>query len=122
MTDKLPRESHVKQLLVDSTLCFSFDRPVTDNCPILVLKKMYKIEKILPVASSCTLLISTEMVISFQSCTFFSFFSFHFFIQKGFRRKTCLKIDKTKILMTNGSLMKVKSIAECSPWSILQYF
>ena len=24
------------------------------------------------------------------------------------------KIDKTKILMTNGSLMKVKSIAECS--------
>ena len=32
------------------------------------------------------------------------------------------KIDKTKILMTNCSLMKVKSIAECSPWSILQYF
>ena len=24
--------------------------------------------------------------------------------------------------MTNGSLIKVKSIAECSPWSILQYF
>ena len=43
--------------------------------------------------------------------------------------KTCLKrplkIDKTKILMTNGSLMKVESIVECSkgsPWSILQYF
>ena len=33
------------------------------------------------------------------------------------------KIDKTKFLMTNGSLMlKVESIAECSPWSILQYF
>ena len=32
------------------------------------------------------------------------------------------KIDKTKILMTNGGLMKVESIAECSPWSILQYF
>ena len=32
------------------------------------------------------------------------------------------KIHKSKILMTNGSLMKVKSIAECSPWSILQYF
>ena len=31
------------------------------------------------------------------------------------------KIDKTKILMTNGSLMKVESIAECSHWSILQY-
>ena len=29
----------MKQLLVDSMLCFSFDRPVTDNCPILVLKK-----------------------------------------------------------------------------------
>ena len=26
------------------------------------------------------------------------------------------------ILMTNGSLMKVESIAECSLWSILQYF
>ena len=26
-----------------------------------------------------------------------------------------LKIDKTKILMTNGNLMKVESIAECSP-------
>ena len=24
--------------------------------------------------------------------------------------------------MTNGSLMKVESIAECSPWSILQWF
>ena len=32
------------------------------------------------------------------------------------------KIDKIKVLMTNGSLMKVKSIAECSPWSILQHF
>ena len=32
------------------------------------------------------------------------------------------KIDKTKILKTNGSLMKVESIAECSPWSILQNF
>ena len=29
------------------------------------------------------------------------------------------KIDKTKLLKTNGSLMKVESIAECS---ILQYF
>ena len=44
-TDELTRENHMKQLLVDSMLCFSFDRPVTDNCPILVLKKMYKIEK-----------------------------------------------------------------------------
>ena len=24
--------------------------------------------------------------------------------------------------MTNGSLLKVKGIAECSPWNILQYF
>ena len=29
----------MKQLLVDSMHCFSFDMPVTDNCPILVLKK-----------------------------------------------------------------------------------
>ena len=26
-----------------------------------------------------------------------------------------LKIDKTKVLMENGSLMKVESFAECSP-------
>ena len=32
------------------------------------------------------------------------------------------KIDKANILMVNGSLMKVESIAECSPRSILQYF
>ena len=31
------------------------------------------------------------------------------------------KIDKTKVLMANGSLMKVESIAECTPWSILQH-
>ena len=36
--------------------------------------------------------------------------------------KRPLKIDITKILMTNGSLMQVKSIAECSPWSILHTF
>ena len=33
--------------------------------------------------------------------------------------KTCVKLplkkDKTKILMTNGSLMKVENIVECSP-------
>ena len=37
--------------------------------------------------------------------------------------KTCLKqplkTDKTKILMTNGSLIQVESIAECSPWPAL---
>ena len=32
------------------------------------------------------------------------------------------KIDKKKVFMANGSLTKVESIAECSPWSILQYF
>ena len=32
------------------------------------------------------------------------------------------KKDKTKILVVNGSLMEVESIAECSPWGILQYF
>ena len=32
------------------------------------------------------------------------------------------KIDKTKVLKTDCSLMQVKSIAECSKGSILQYF
>ena len=31
------------------------------------------------------------------------------------------KVEKINILMTNGSLMKDESIAECSPRSILQY-
>ena len=30
-------------------------------------------------------------------------------------------MDKTKVLMEYGTLMKVKSIAECSSWGILQY-
>ena len=35
--------------------------------------------------------------------------------------ETCRK-GPLKILKTNGSLMKVESISECSPWSVLQYF
>ena len=31
-------------------------------------------------------------------------------------------IDKPMILMTNGCLMQVKSVAECFSWSILQSF
>ena len=45
----------------------------------------------------------------------------HIFYSKA-GLKPSLKIDKTKILITNGSLMKVESVAVCSPWSILQYF
>ena len=36
--------------------------------------------------------------------------------------KQPLKKDQIKVLMENASLMKVESIAECSPSSILQYF
>ena len=32
------------------------------------------------------------------------------------------KLDKTNVLNTDGSIMQVKSIAECSLGSILQYF
>ena len=35
---------------------------------------------------------------------------------------THIEIDKTQVLREYGSSMKVKSIAECSLWSILQYF
>ena len=35
--------------------------------------------------------------------------------------KRPLKKDKTKVLMENGSLMKVESFAECSKGSILKY-
>ena len=41
----------------------------------------------------------------------------HFTVKSVFSGHS--KIDKTKILMTNDSLMKIESIAE---WSILQYF
>ena len=33
-----------------------------------------------------------------------------------------LKIDKSNVLIEYGSLMEVESIAECSPWNILQEF
>ena len=36
--------------------------------------------------------------------------------------KRPLKIDKTWVLFTNGSLIKVEDIAECSKGSILQIF
>ena len=36
--------------------------------------------------------------------------------------KQPLKKDKTIILIINGSLMKVETVAECSLWSILQSF
>ena len=42
--------------------------------------------------------------------------------------KTCLKRplkngqNKGLKMVENGSLMKVETIAECSPWSILHYF
>ena len=36
--------------------------------------------------------------------------------------KRPLKIDKTKILLTYGNLVKIVSIAECVPWSIIHYF
>ena len=44
-----------------------------------------------------------------------------FYIYSKTGRKVPLK-NGEKILMTKGSLMQVESIAECSPWSILQYF
>ena len=36
----------MKQLLMESMLGLSFYKPVTDNCHILVLKKMYTIKNI----------------------------------------------------------------------------
>ena len=43
-------------------------------------------------------------------------------IQQNLCKTATQKIDKTKIFMTNRSLMKVENIAEYSPRSILQYF
>ena len=43
-------------------------------------------------------------------------------VQLNLYKMVTQKMDKIKILITIGSLMKVESIAECSTWSILQYF
>ena len=50
-----------------------------------------------------------------------------FSAEKAFYSKTCLKLpfknrQNKGFLKTNVSLMNVESIAECSLWSILQYF
>ena len=37
-------------------------------------------------------------------------------------RKRSLRIDKTKISKTNGSLIKVEGIAECSLWALYNTF
>ena len=49
---------------------------------------------------------------------------FAWFLARAVLNTTVKPLIKTqnKILMTNDSLMKVESIEECSPWSILQYF
>ena len=48
------------------------------------------------------------------------------FTLENMNSKACvkwpLKNRQNKGLNDNGSLMKVESIAECSPWSILEYF
>ena len=50
----------------------------------------------------------------------------HKWLDPGVYSNTCLKRplkkDKTRVLKTNGNLMKVTSIAECYSRSILQYF
>ena len=66
--------------------------------------------------------------ISQQKCLYIGKFIPHNFLcsSVGFTVKPVLKghskIDKTKVLKTNDSLMKEESIAECSHESILQYF
>ena len=45
-----------------------------------------------------------------------------FMVHRALSDKTYLSLGLLSPLITNCSLMKVKSIAECSPWSILQYF
>ena len=41
-------------------------------------------------------------------------FSVKFWEPRSQYSKTCLKRDKTKVLKTDGSLMQVETIAECS--------
>ena len=45
----------------------------------------------------------------------------NFMVHRALSDKTYLLLGLLSPLMTNGSLMKVESIAEFSPWSILQY-
>ena len=81
------------------------------------------------VSIQCTKCCITLSVISLASCSLSWNMAVHVWVSNNWRKKyrhkgnsnynkTCLKrplkIDKTKILMTNGNLMKVESIAECS--------
>ena len=45
-----------------------------------------------------------------------------FMVYRALFDKTYLLLGLLSPLMTIGSVMKVESISECSPWSILQYF
>ena len=55
-------------------------------------------------------------------CIIFRFYSFSYACLVKPVLSGHLKIDKCKALMDDGSLIKVESIEEGSPWNILQYF
>ena len=56
-------------------------------------------------------LVAFVVVVCFRESLFYLYYS-----------KTCVnghsKMDKTKVLVTNGCLLKVESIAECSPFDL----
>ena len=66
----------------------------------------------------CTFVISTIISCAGPNYLFFFASANYFLLPFQYTVKPVLsdhsKIDKTKVLMTNGSLMKVESIAECS--------
>ena len=51
-----------------------------------------------------------------------SFIVFHVIFPATIVKPVISSHSNIKVLMANDSLMKVQSIAECSPWSILQCF
>ena len=72
------------------------------------LERLHLYVRIVPVCIICSLM---ELhLLASNSCTVNPVISGHSYI------------DKTKVLKTNGSLIKAGCIVECSPWNILQYF
>ena len=60
------------------------------------------------------------LIVNMSLQMFYSNIMAHMPSAYGMGKKTIF--NKVQFIQTNGSLMKVKSIAKHSPWSILRYF
>ena len=100
------------------TQCSAYGKARTCN-PLISILALYHCATVLPspFIMLCLGFIGMECVIS-ESCYIGTI------LQRNYRKMTKKRPLKKrqKVLMTNGSVMKVERIAECSKGNILQYF